>query len=188
MQSARSELNECRYGMENTYQTAQPVLPGILKCATDAPGLTEGNRLCIETMGIVQKETGLPIFAHNAHRQKTAPDQLTLLERMGADPHKIIIGHASDTQDIPYLVSLLKRGVWLGFDRLNGTQIQADTIYRLLDKGYSDKLLLSRDGGAFVDFGDQKFTPTVQQTPIRTCWGLSARYCAAAAFPTQSCI
>lgn len=154
---ARYFIDECTRGMENTYLTDQPVLPGLLKCATDHPGLTPLNALNIETMGIVQRETGLPLYAHNNHRHQTAPAQLDLLERTGADLSHVIVGHVSDTQDVDYLASLLARGVYIGFDRIYANDPQADTLCRLLDRGYGDRILLSRDGAAFLDFGDRAF-------------------------------
>lgn len=150
-------VDECLHGMENTYQTAAPVLPGILKCATDHRGVTEDNALVLKAVAMTQKATGLPVFAHNEHAAKTAPCQLKILTENGAAPEKIIIGHASDTTDIPYLESLLQQGVFLGFDRIYCKEEQADTLCGLLDKGYGDRILLSRDGAAFLDFGDRTF-------------------------------
>ncbi|MBE6928960.1 MAG: hypothetical protein E7463_01655 [Ruminococcaceae bacterium] len=160
---ARFFIDECTRGMENTYLTAQPVLPGLLKCATDHPGLTSINALSIETMGIVQRETHLPLYAHNAHRHQTAPAQLDVLERAGADLTHVIVGHTSDTQDVDYLTSLLARGVYIGFDRIYAREDQADTLCRLLDRGYGDRILLSRDGAAFLDFGDRTYASELEK-------------------------
>ena len=143
--------------MENTYQTESPVFPGMLKCATDAQGVTECNRCYLETMAIVQTKTGLPLFAHNAHSVKTALGQLEIFQKKGVDLSKVIIGHASDTTDIDYLVSLAKTGVYLGFDRLRADSSKVETICRLLDKGYGNRLLLSRDGATYMGFGSDRF-------------------------------
>ncbi len=154
-------LRECREGMEDTWKTDRPVLPGMLKCATGAAGVTEMNRNVLTVIGTVQKETGLPLFAHNEHRIHTGSVQLDVLERAGANPEKIICGHASDSDDIPYLENLLKRGVFLGFDRLWGEEKHADTVVKLLERGWGKKILLSRDGGAFVAFGKRTFEEEV---------------------------
>ena len=150
-------LRECREGMEDTWKTERPVLPGMLKCATGGAGVTELNRMYLTVMGTVQRETNLPLFAHNEHRIHTGPVQLDVLEQAGANPEKIICGHASDSTDIACLESLLHRGVYLGFDRLWGEEAHADTVCRLLERGWGKKLLLSRDGGAFVAFGKRTF-------------------------------
>ena len=139
-------LRECREGMEETWKTDRPVLPGMLKCATGAAGVTEMNRNVLAVIGTVQKETGLPLFAHNEHRIHTGPVQLDVLEQAGANPEKIICGHASDSDDIPYLESLLKRGVFLGFDRLWGEEKHADTVVKLLERGWGKKILLLSQG------------------------------------------
>ncbi len=156
-------IDECEHGMENTYQTDFPVFPGMLKCATDAEGVTAQNRCYLETMAIVQTKTGLPLFAHNAHAKKTAPDQLEIFQSRGVDLSKVIIGHASDTTDVAYLVSLAKQGVYLGFDRLAPTTEKVETICRLLDLGYTDRILLSRDGAAYMGFGADRFENVVNR-------------------------
>ena len=110
-------------------------------------------------MAITQKETGLPIFAHNEHYLKTPYEQLKIFEKNGVDLGKVVIGHCSDSQDIEYLLDLLKNGCYLGFDRIypSAYEKQAETIAQLIYKGYEDKLLVSHDFFAFYDFGDTDF-------------------------------
>ena len=157
-------LRECREGMEETWKTDRPVLPGMLKCATGAAGVTELNRNVLSVIGTVQRETNLPLFAHNEHSIQTGPVQLDVLEQAGANPEKIICGHCSDSTDVPYLESLLKRGVFLGFDRLWGEEKHADTVCRLLERGWGKRLMLSRDGGTFVGFGGRRFETEMHRT------------------------
>ena len=135
------------------------VKPAILKCATGRLGVTEINELLLTTMAITQKETGLPIFAHNEHDLKTPYLQLKIFEKNGVDLEKVVIGHCSDSQDIEYLLDLLKNGCYLGFDRIypSAYETQAETIAQLICKGYENKLLVSHDFFAFYDFGDTDF-------------------------------
>lgn len=107
---ARFFINECENGIDGT--TAKP---GILKCATGNQGFTDTNVMLLSTMSIVQKETQLPLYAHNTHSNKTAYRQLELFEKNGVDLHKVIIGHCSDSSDIPYLEDILRCGCFLGF-------------------------------------------------------------------------
>lgn len=159
---ARFFLEECENGIGNT-----GVRPGILKCATDEGGLTEINRIQIMTMGIVQRESGLPLFAHNAHHRQTAIPQLKLLLEMGANPRQIILGHASDSRDIGYLESLLQNGCCLGFDRIfeGSYREQAAVIAELLRRGWEDQILLSHDKSCFIDFGDTDWERT-KRSPL----------------------
>ena len=140
-------IDECFYGTVDT-----GVKPNFLKCATNDQGVTELNEKSLLTMGIVQKETGLPLYAHNYHCSKTAYDQIRVFERCKANFEKIVIGHCSDTNDITYLEDLLKQGVYVGFDRIfEECYHKAKTICTLIERGWEDKLLFSHDFYVFID-------------------------------------
>ena len=147
--------DECKNGSENTYKTDSPILPGILKAATGYQGFTHININSLVTMARTQAKTGLALFSHNEHHLRTAHRQLDIFEANGADLNKVIVGHASDCQDIDYLESILDRGVYLGFDRIRSerAEVQADTLTALLNNGWHNRILLSTDGGTFVQFG-----------------------------------
>ncbi|MBR5527473.1 MAG: hypothetical protein IKV97_00615 [Clostridia bacterium] len=145
-------VDECTRGCDNTYKTENPVFPGILKCATGSLGFTENNKMLITAMSLTQQKTHLPMFAHNEHWLKTADTQIDIFSSCGVDFSRLIIGHSSDCTDADYLEGLLRRGVYLGFDRLNGSNEQIETLCELVSRGWSDKILLSRDGGVFVQF------------------------------------
>jgi phosphotriesterase-related protein len=148
---ARFFIEECQTGIAST-----SVKPAILKCATGRRGLTEINEVLLNAMAITQKETKLPIFAHNEHNLKTPYEQLKIFEKTGVNLEKVVIGHCSDCYNIDYLVDLLKNGCYLGFDRIYPSvyKKQAETIAELIAKGYEDKILLSHDFFAFYDFAD----------------------------------
>lgn len=146
--------DECKRGAENTYKTDNPVFPGILKSATGYQGFTPLNINYLITMAKTQAKTGLSLFSHNEHYMRTAHRQLDIFEANGADLSKVIIGHASDCYDIDYLETILDRGVFLGFDRLYSAmqEKQAQIIKSLITNGWKNKILLSGDKGAFVQF------------------------------------
>ena len=147
-------IDECQNGVAGT-----SVKPAILKCATGKRGVTEINELLLNAMSITQKETDLPMFAHNEHEIKTAHAQLKIFEKNGVNLEKIVIGHCSDSYDIEYLIGLLKSGVYLGFDRIypSDYERQAETMAKLIEKGYEDKILVSHDFFAFSDFKENDF-------------------------------
>lgn len=132
------------------------IKPGILKCATGQLGFTDINKMLINTMAIVQRETGLPLFAHNTHELKTPYEQIRIFEANGVNLEKVIIGHCSDSYDPDYLEDLLKCGCYLGFDRIypHAYKEQAGTMAELIRRGWGHKLLVSHDYFAFIDFGD----------------------------------
>ena len=143
------------------------VRPAILKCATGKRGVTELNEVLLTTMAITQKETGLPLYCHNEHDLKTPYKQLEILERNGVDLEKVVIGHCSDSYDLEYLEEIAKAKVYLAFDRIypSAYERQASVIAKLIERGYEDKILLSHDYFAFIDFGNSDFEK--QQTSGR---------------------
>ena len=159
---AKFFIKECQTGIENTN-----VRPAILKCATGKRGVTELNEVLLTTMAITQKETGLPLYCHNEHDLKTPYKQLEILERNGVDLEKVVIGHCSDSYDLEYLEEIAKAKVYLAFDRIypSAYERQASVIAKLIERGYEDKILLSHDYFAFIDFGNSDFEK--QQTSGR---------------------
>lgn len=151
---AKFFIEECQTGIENTN-----VRPAILKCATGKRGLTESNELLLTAMAITQKEAGLPLYCHNEHYLKTPYRQLEIFDRNGLDFEKVIIGHCSDSYDLEYLEEIAKAKVYLAFDRIypSAYERQASVIAKLIERGYEDKILLSHDYFAFIDFGNSDF-------------------------------
>lgn len=147
---ARFFVDECLNGIGDT-----GIKPEFLKCATNENGVTPLNEKSLATMAMVQKETGLPLYAHNYHQGKTPYQQIKVLEKNGADLEKLIIGHSSDSPDVDYLEDFLKLGCYLGFDRIWDTcESQAKTLCALISRGWEDKILLSHDYYVFIDSQD----------------------------------
>ncbi len=145
---AKAFIDECTNGIADS-----GIKPAMLKCATGPAGFTPINRLLLDTMSLVQTETGLPLFAHNHQPDKTGYEQLRIFEKNRVNLEKVIIGHCSDTADIPYLLDLAKSGCFLGFDRIfpQVYEQQAAVIFAMIEAGYEDRLLLSHDFFAFSD-------------------------------------
>lgn len=98
---------------------------------------------------IAQKATGKYISTHTS-LGKLGHEQLNLIESQGGDLTKVILGHTDLSGDLPYIESLLERGVYIAFDTVGKNSYLPDEkrveyIKYLCDKGYEDKLLLSVD-------------------------------------------
>jgi phosphotriesterase-related protein len=96
-----------------------------------------------------QRETGAPIATH-ALFTRIGLDQLDLLESAGADPAKVLIGHADTCPDQGYHRTVLERGAWLGFDTVGQTDKatddwRADRVAEYAALGYLDRILISSD-------------------------------------------
>jgi phosphotriesterase-related protein len=90
---------------------------------------------------LAQRETGAPIATH-ALFTRIGLDQLDILEAAGADPGKVLIGHADTCPD--------ERGAWLGFDTVGQTDKatdawRADRVAAYAAGGHLDRILVSSD-------------------------------------------
>jgi phosphotriesterase-related protein len=95
------------------------------------------------------RATGVPITTHAA-RWPIGHAQLDLLEEEGVDPGRVIVGHCDMVPDPDYHLSLARRGAFVQFDTIQGTndwetQRRIDWIRALMDAGHERQLLLSHD-------------------------------------------
>jgi predicted metal-dependent phosphotriesterase family hydrolase len=76
--------------------------------------------------------------------------QLDILEAAGADPGRVVIGHADTCADPAYHDAILRRGAWLAFDTIGQADKtsdawRADRLAQVADDGHLDRLLISSD-------------------------------------------
>jgi len=133
------------------------VRPGILKCATDKPGLTPGVERILRAVARVHRHTGLPISTHTHTRTRRGLDQQRVFTEEGVDLSRVVIGHSGDSTDLDYLGELLHAGSTLGMDRFGvdaycPTEKRIETVARLCDHGWSDAMVLSHDAGCHLDW------------------------------------
>jgi phosphotriesterase-related protein len=143
------------------------VRPGILKCATDEPGLTPGVERVLRCVAHVHRQTGLPISTHTHAPSRRGLDQQRIFLEEGVDLSRVVVGHSGDTTDLGYLEELLRAGSTLGMDRFGvdaycPTDVRVDTIARLCEAGWTERLVLSHDAGCHMDWFDDAFLSQVQ--------------------------
>lgn len=102
------------------------VKAGILKCATDEPGLTPGVERILRATAQAHRRTGVPISTHTHARKQVGLDQQRVFREEGVDLSRVVIGHSGDTTDLNYLEELASNGSYLGMDRFG-----IDTILSL---------------------------------------------------------
>jgi predicted metal-dependent phosphotriesterase family hydrolase len=93
--------------------------------------------------------TGLTISTHAA-RWPVGLEQLHLLTEEGADPRRVIIGHADSVPLPDYHLALAKQGCYVSFDAIgNGTPYDlrrtVDYVIALVRAGFGAQILLSHD-------------------------------------------
>jgi phosphotriesterase-related protein len=146
-----------------------PHRAGIIKVATggmsETPPAPNGLRIgpyeerVIRAAARAQRRTGAPIGTHTqpADYKATNPglEMLDILEAEGADPAKVMMGHAFIKPQYEQLKALAERGAVLQIDHIGipwmspsvealDEQI-ATLVCRLADDGYLDRLVFSYD-------------------------------------------
>ncbi len=151
-QIAEIFVHDIEQGIQGT-----EIKAAFIKCAADEPGVTENVEKVHRAAARASLRTGAPIMAHSRPASATGPRQVEIFAEEGVDPAKVQIAHCGDTDDLGYLEGLLERGVWIGLDRygiemyLPYERRQATTL-ALLERGYADRIFLSADSCATIDW------------------------------------
>jgi len=133
------------------------VKAAFLKCAADEPGITPNVEKIHRAVARASVRTGAPIMAHSRPASGTGPEQVDLFEEEGVDLAKVQIAHTGDSDDLDYIERLLDRGVWIGMDRFGlemflPMERRIPTVAALLERGYADRMFLSQDYCATLDW------------------------------------
>jgi phosphotriesterase-related protein len=111
--------------------------------------ITDTERKVFRAVGKAHAATRLPIFTHTGIPGKSAIEQLDILEKAGAPPARVAIGHLGNLVDPKVEVpkSICKRGAFIGFDRQGGAgdARQVPMVLALIEAGYAANLLFSSD-------------------------------------------
>jgi phosphotriesterase-related protein len=140
------------------------VKAGILKCATDSPGMTKGVERVLRAVAQAHRQTGVPISTHTHARSKRGLEQQQVFREEGVDLSRVVIGHSGDTTDLDYLEELIAAGSYLGMDRFGIDTIlpfedRVNTVARLCERGHADKMVLSQDAACFNDWLPERDLP-----------------------------
>jgi phosphotriesterase-related protein len=136
----------------------------FLKCAADEPGLTPDMERVHRAVAQASLATGAPIMAHSHPGTRTGLAQMALFAEEGVDPRKVQIAHTGDTDDLDYIEELLATGCFIGLDRF-GLDIflpedrRQATLVELVRRGHGDRLTLSQDYCATIDWYPPEVKP-----------------------------
>jgi phosphotriesterase-related protein len=127
---------------------------GILgEIGTDKPWMTPSEERVHRAVARASRRTGLAITTH-AVMSDVGAWQLDVFEEEGADPGRIVIGHADSYPNLDHYLHLISRGASLEFDFLGmsftptekyGEGRTVELLLDLLHRGHGDRLLLSHD-------------------------------------------
>ena len=133
------------------------VKAGILKCATDEPGVTGGVERVLRAVAQAHRATGVPISTHTHAHTRRGLEQQDIFDQEGVDPTQVVIGHSGDTTDLDYLKEIMTRGSFIGMDRfgidvLLPFEDRVNTVAALCEQGFADQMVLSHDAACFNDW------------------------------------
>jgi phosphotriesterase-related protein len=136
----------------------------FLKCAADAPGVTEHVEKIHRAVARASVQTGAPIMAHSMPAVGTGPRQVEIFAEEGVDLARVQIAHCGDTDDVGYIEGLIDRGVYVGLDRYGLEMFlpidkRNATAAELLRRGHAERLMISQDYCATIDW----FPPEAEQ-------------------------
>ena len=135
------------------------VKAGIIKCATDEPGVTPDVERVLRASAKAHRATGVPISTHTHAPSEVGLMQQDVFESEGVDLGRVVIGHSGDTEDTGYLKKLCDRGSFIGMDRFGidiylPTDKRVATIKKMCDLGYAGRMVLSHDASCYFDWVD----------------------------------
>ena len=142
------------------------VRAGVLKCATDAPGVTPGVERVLRAVAQAHRQTGVPISTHTHARSRRGLEQQKIFREEGVDLTRVVIGHSGDTTDLEYLEELIANGSYLGMDRFGIDTIlsfeeRVDTVAKMCERGHAGRMVLSHDAACFNDWLPERDLPAV---------------------------
>jgi len=154
-------VRDIEEGIEGT-----EIRAGILKCCTDAPGVTEDVERILRAVARAQLRTGIPISTHTHAPTRRGLDQQRIFAEEGVDLTRVVIGHCNDSTDLGYFEELIAHGSYLGFDKCGqpfavSLQAQLDTLAELCRRGYADRMVLSHDTHCISDWFDETDVKTL---------------------------
>jgi phosphotriesterase-related protein len=130
------------------------VRPGIIgEIGTDKPWVSALEERVHRAAARAARRTGLAITTHGV-LSTVGLDQLRILEEGGADPARVVIGHADSFPRLDHYLAILERGASLEFDFLGmsftpserlGEGRVVELLCDLLGRGHVERILLSQD-------------------------------------------
>lgn len=146
-------FNECTRGIAGT-----GILPGMMKAAVAGPVITPLNEKILRATARVARDCAMPLFVHHDAHDKTGYAILDIFASVGLEMHRVILGHAGDSNDMTYLEDMLCRGCYLGLDRFSPMEIdntpekRIETMAELIRRGWTPRLFPAQDNTPYSTF------------------------------------
>jgi phosphotriesterase-related protein len=129
------------------------IRPGIIgEIGTDKPWVSPAEERVHRAAARASRRTGLAITTHGV-LSDVGLAQLRIFEEEGADPTRVVIGHADSFPVLDHQLSIIERGANVEFDFIGmpwPREREAETrtvelVCELLARGHAERVLLSQD-------------------------------------------
>ncbi len=142
------------------------VRAGILKCATDEPGVTKDVARVLRAVAQAHRRTGVPISTHTHARTRVGLEQQRIFREEGVDLARVVIGHSGDTTDLAYLEKLVGNGSYIGMDRFGIDTIlsfedRVNTVAEMCRRGHAGQMVLSHDAACYNHWLPERPLPMI---------------------------
>ncbi len=121
-----------------------------IKVSAGDEGITPVETKILRAAARAGAATGAIIGSHTI-RGRVVADQLDILHEAGYTPERFIWIHTQAEPDFDQHLAMARRGCWLEYDNIGnphlGDEWFIERIFRLLDAGFGERLLLSHDRG-----------------------------------------
>jgi predicted metal-dependent phosphotriesterase family hydrolase len=161
------------------------VRPGIIgEIGTDKPWLSAREERVFRAVGRASRATGLGVITH-AVMSDVGLAQLRVLEDAGADPARVVVGHADSYPELGYWLAIMERGASIEFDFLGMSFTPQERmaeprliplLLELLWRGWADRVFLSQDvchneqlrhyGGNGYTYLQEAFLPRLREAGV----------------------
>jgi phosphotriesterase-related protein len=150
----------------------------FIKCAADAAGVTENVEKIHRACARASVQTGTPIMAHSMPAAGTGPRQVEIFKDEGVDMARVQIAHCGDTDDVAYIERLIAEGVYVGLDRYGIEMFlpidkRNATAAELLRKGHAERLIISQDYCATIDWYPIELRPAFEERGAIRNWSMT---------------
>jgi len=165
-------VHDIEHGIQGT-----EIKAAFIKCAADEPGVTENIEKVHRAAARASVRTGAPIMAHSRPASETAPRQLEIFREEGVELSRVQIAHTGDTDELEYIERVLETGAMIGMDRY-GLELYLPyerrnaTVLALLERGYADRMLLSADSCATLDYFSPEATEGMLAAGMAKDWNI----------------
>ena len=129
------------------------VRPGIIgEIGTDKPWVSPAEERVHRAAARASRRTGMAITTH-AVLSDVGLAQLGIFEEEGADPGRVVIGHADSYPVLEHHLAIIGRGANVEYDFIgmpwprerHGESRTVELVCELLERGHADRILLSQD-------------------------------------------